>query len=541
MASRAIWKGNPSLQPLLASLDDLDEDPRNVRRHPQKNIDAIKMSYSTFGQTKPIVVWRSSPDARLIALAGNGTMRSLREMGWTHIAISEFLGSEVNARAYAVADNQIPLMAEWDEPALAEEMAWISNEFQPAAVDAEWASVDVDAGDVVKDNTSAADGLSHRERDRGREEQAPDIDIDLAQEMFQVSPGDLYQLGAHRLICGDSTDSATLDRLMGGERATFLHADPPYGMNKGGVINDDLHGSKLDAFQVAWWCAARVHLVDNASAFVWGNPEDLWRWWFTEMVPTDAAPDREFLALKNEIVWDKGEAPGMMSDEMRSVAISTERALLFMLGAQKLSINSDNHWEGWEPLRTALAAEVQKAGWTSKDIQRITGTQMGKHWFTKSQWTFVTEENYLKLQEAGKEFDAFQYPYEAVRSVYITAKAAFDAEVAEKFYAERAYFDNASDNCGEVWSFPRVTGSERFGHNTPKPVAMIARAIKLCCPVGGIVLEPFAGSGTTLIAAEETGRKCYTAELSPKYAATTIVRWQGRTGLKAEKIGGANE
>jgi len=127
-----MWKGSPSLRTLLVSLADLDEDPRNVRLHPQSNLDAIGMSYRTFGQVKPIVSWRPAPGARLIALAGNGTIRKLRAMGWTHVAAAEFIGSEVNARAYAITDNQVPLMAEWDEPALAAEMAWIQQEFRPA-------------------------------------------------------------------------------------------------------------------------------------------------------------------------------------------------------------------------------------------------------------------------------------------------------------------------------------------------------------------------------------------------------------------------
>jgi DNA modification methylase len=148
----------------------------------------------------------------------------------------------------------------------------------------------------------------------------------------------------------------------------------------------------------------------------------------------------------------------------------------------------------------------------------------------------IPEARYLKLQEAGREFDAFQYPYEAIRGVYDELKKRYDVEVAGAFYSSRAFFDNCHDNMTEVWAFPRVLGEERHGHATPKPVLMIARAIKSSCPEGEIVLEPFAGSGSTLIAAEETGRRCFTMDLVPEWVATSIARWEAKTGAKAVLI-----
>ena len=82
----------------------------------------------------------------------------------------------------------------------------------------------------------------------------------------------------------------------------------------------------------------------------------------------------------------------------------------------------------------------------------------------------------------------------------------------------------------DVWRYPRVIGAERFGHATPKPVAMLARAITSSTPPGALVFEPFAGTGSTLIAADDTGRVCYTMELHPPYVDTAVLRWQLRTG-----------
>jgi DNA modification methylase len=88
----------------------------------------------------------------------------------------------------------------------------------------------------------------------------------------------------------------------------------------------------------------------------------------------------------------------------------------------------------------------------------------------------------------------------------------------------------------DVWEFCRVTGEERHGHATPKPVAMMERVMKSSLPPGGLCAEPFAGSGSTLMAAETTGRICYTMELAPQYCDVIIKRWEDFTGQKAELI-----
>jgi DNA modification methylase len=106
-------------------------------------------------------------------------------------------------------------------------------------------------------------------------------------------------------------------------------------------------------------------------------------------------------------------------------------------------------------------------------------------------------------------------------------------ELKREFYATRAYFDNTHDNMTDVWDYPRVIGEERLGHATPKPVAMIERCIRSSSEENAIVIEPFLGSGTTLIAAEKTNRKCYGMEISPKYCDVIIQRWENATGQKA--------
>ena len=109
-------------------------------------------------------------------------------------------------------------------------------------------------------------------------------------------------------------------------------------------------------------------------------------------------------------------------------------------------------------------------------------------------------------------------------------------ELKKEWYSTRAYFNNTHENMTDVWDYPRVTGEERHGHATPKPVEMIERIIKSSCPEDGACIEPFLGSGTTLIACEKTGRVCYGMELSERYCDVILKRWEDFTGQEAVLI-----
>jgi DNA modification methylase len=268
-----------------------------------------------------------------------------------------------------------------------------------------------------------------------------------------------------------------------------------------------------------WWAACRRHLADNASAYIWGNAEDLWRLWYS-----GGLKDLEPLTFRNEIVWAKPVAQGQSASLFRSFPNNTERCFFFMLGEQGFNNNADNYWEGWEPIRLYIETEMKKCGWTIKDLNKITNTQMAGHWVNKSQWQLLTEEHYLKIQKAARDHDAFKRDHDALKRDHDALK--------RDFYSTRAYFDNAHDNMNEVWEFNKVSGEERHGHATPKPVDMIARAIKSSAPIGGLVLEPFGGSGSTLIAAHQTNRVAYLMELDPHYVDVICARFQKVTGIK---------
>ena len=453
------------MQTQRVKIDTLTLDPANVRRHPANNLDAIKASLTRFGQQRPVLV-----NAKGIIIAGNGTVMAAKALGWDHINIvrTELQGSE--ATAYAIADNRTAELAEWDDDALAQQLAALQIE------DEELARA---AGFTEKEIAALAEATVEVQED-----EVPETPVDPI-----TKPGDLWLLGEHRLLCGDSTKAEDVARLMDRKRAELCHADPPYGMGKEseGVANDNLYASKLDAFQMEWWRAFRPHLVENASAYVWGNAADLWRWWYV-----GGLSESERLTIRNEIVWDKRELngnPTMLVNgvplESRRMYQPTERCLFFMLGEQGFNNNADNYWEGWEPIRSYLEGEMKRCGWTPRDLNRITGTQMGSHWVTRSQWALITAEHYEAIQKAAQEHGAFKQQHDELRQQHDELKRAF--------YETRSYFDNTHDNMTDVWSFDRVKGEERHGHATPKPVQIIARAIMSSSRLGAVVVEPFLG------------------------------------------------
>jgi len=353
--------------------------------------------------------------------------------------------------------------------------------------------------------------------------------IDKAEELREkwgVETGQLWQLGEHRLICGDCTDKAVVEKVMGGEKAVLCHADPPYGMGKekDGVENDNLYREKLDAFQMEWWKACRPYLTDNASVYIWGEAEHLWRLWYS-----GGLKNFERLTFRNEIVWNKKSGQGMNSDLYRMYPVATERCLFFMLGEQGFNNNADNYWEGWDSIRNYLRGEADKVGLTASTLKQITGVGMYTHWFSKSQWELITEEHYRKLQDAFKrEYDAFKREYDELKREY--------DELKREFYATRAYFDNTHEKMTDVIELLKLSGDDRYNHATPKPVELVSRAIMTSSPIGEIVLVPFGGTSPEIIACERLGRKCRAVEISPAYVAVAIQRWVDVTNGTPELV-----
>jgi len=192
------------LRALAVPISSLNLDPSNARKHDERNLAAIKGSLARFGQRLPLVVQKQG----LIVRAGNGRLLAAKELGWTHVAAVVVDESEVEATAFAIADNQIASLAEWDDEALAKLLqALPADLFEFTGFNSD------DLGELL--DKLAPEGVIEDE-------------IPEPPENPITQPGDLWILGNHRLLCGDSGSAADLDRLLDGAPIHLANCDPPY-------------------------------------------------------------------------------------------------------------------------------------------------------------------------------------------------------------------------------------------------------------------------------------------------------------------------
>jgi len=492
----------------LADIADLVENPRNPNGHPDSQIELLAKIIASQGWRSPIVVSKRSG----FIVKGHGRYQAALKLGLDQVPIDEQeYESEAKEWADMIADNRLAELADIDR-----------SDLKDLLSDLDTGDFDMDLTGFLEDDLSSLMSEFEEESEGLTDEDAvPEVPEEPTAKLGQI-----WKLGKHRLMCGDSTDKEQVAKLMDGEKAELLHADPPYGMGKegDGVANDNLYRDQLDAFQMDWWVAFRPHTEDNGSAYIWGNADSLWRLWYTGGLSVS-----ERMTLKNEIIWKKAGGFGISSEKMRSYPPQTERCLFFVLGEQGYNNNADNYWEGWEPVRKYLKTERDKMGWNNKTVADFFGfdARMADFWFSRSQWSFPRREQYERMKSEAKG-QAFKREHDELKRDH--------DELKREFHATRAYFDNTHDNMSDVWEFGRVTGEERHGHATPKPVEMMERVMKSSLPNGGLCVEPFGGSGSTLIGAEKTGRRCYTMELQPVYCDVIIQRWEEFTGEQAELV-----
>ena len=496
----------------MATLSDLKQDHKNARKRTETSASLLKESLQRYGPARSIVI---DEDDRI--LAGNGTVEAALGLGIEGLRVIDANPDEIIAVrrtgltedqkvGLALADNRTADLAEWD----AEMLHRLSEEHDIAP----WFEDD--------DVEALLEQVEQLEPEEGNTD--PDETPEPPEDPI-TKPGDLWILGNHRVMCGDSTSITNVEKLLNGEKAQLLHADPPYGMGKAsdGVLNDNLYNDDLDDFQMEWWATFRPFLEDNASAYIWGNAPELWRLWYKAGLGSS-----ELMELRNQIVWDKKAIPGMASPDLTQFPIASEHCLFFALGQQfRGDVNQDGYPPEWDSVRLYLADEAAAAKITPQDIKDVCGVQMFSHWFTTSQFNLIPDKHYVTLQATYP--GRFLRPWRQLKVAWDKVKSI----PTQKIQEARSYFDNAHDVMRDVWEFSRVTGEERHGHATPKPVAMMERVMKSSLPKNGLCLEPFGGSGSTLMGAEKTGRRCYTMELDPKYVDVIVKRWEAFTGKTA--------
>ena len=372
------------------------------------------------------------------------------------------------------------------------------------------------------------------EQEEVKEDEVPEVKHNF------VVKGDLFELVdeeqglTHRVLCGDSLNETDTTNLMNGELATLAHNDPPYGMKKekDGVKNDNLNYDDLLEFNKDWINLQFTYLTDNGSWYCWGIDEPLMDIYSNILKPLI---NNQRATFRNLITWNKGHGQSQNSELTRSYATADEKCLFVMCGVQGFNNNADNYFEGWENIRQYFETEIKKIGKNDKQIANDLGFKDGRtvnHWWAKSQWSFITEENYKKLQDYCQQnnIDAFKTEYDELKKEY--------DEIKKEYYSTRAYFNNTHDNMNNVWNIERTSNAEREGvgkHATPKPLKLCSRAIKSSSREKDLVIDFFLGSGSTLIACQQTKRNCYGIELDEHYCGVVITRWKNYMEKEGKK------
>ena len=558
----------------LTKLSKLKTNPRNPRTITDAQFERLKDSLLVF--PKMLTLRPLATDGNGIVLGGNMRLRALKDIAkMTAEQIAERLqgmktyNQKSEAEQTALVEywrnwltrKDVPTThestltdAEKDEFVMTDNASFGSWDFD--AIANEWDAELVEEWGVdVWQDVMAEDEENDNNYSRKIEED--DFDPEEVHET-KVKCGDIWILGKHRLMCGDSTDADAVAKLMNGERADLVFTDPPYGMKKEseGVLNDNLNFDDLLEFNKRWIPLTFANLKNNGSWYCWGIDEPLMDIYSNILKPMIRANQ---ITFRNLITWFKnpsGCGDGQNNSTARSYGRITEKCLFVMCGTMTTTSdickgfeNGLSTWfEGFEKFRSYFDEQSKKAGLTRSDVKKLTNTY-ADHYFSKSQYAFPTKEHWDKIQAYCREkgIDAFTWDYNDMSAEYAKQRngkeyAAILAKQAAKrkeWYDTRAYFDNTHDLMTEVWQFDRTSAEEREGldHATPKPLALCARGIKTSSREGEIVLDVFGGSGSTMIACEQLGRKCRMMELDPHYCTVIIARWEKLTGEKARKAG----
>ena len=373
---------------------------RNARTHTEAQVDQIAASIREWGWTMPVLV---TDEGTIIA--GHGRVRAAQKLGLKDVPVMVATGwTKGQIQAYALADNKLALNAGWDEALLAIEIGELQEiGFDIGLIGFSDAEI---AGLAVGEMTGLTDP-----------DEVPEVPAEPVSR-----PGDLWVLGRHRLVCGDSTDATAVKRVLGSVRPHLMITDPPYGVE----------------YEPSWRKRAGVNLNKAKLGTVANDDRADWReaW---NLFPGSVA-----------YVWHAGRHASTVQDSL-----------------------------------TAAGFEVRSQIIWAKD--RFALSRGHYHWQHEPCWYAVK------------------------------GTAAWHGDRKQSTLWQIA----ARDDGGH-------------GHGTQKPVECMKRPIENNSSPGQAVYEPFCGSGTTIIAAEITGRSCHAIELMPQYVDVAVERWQAFTGGTAK-------
>ena len=463
-------------------------------KNPRKNDEAVEYvanSIKEFGFKVPIVI-----DKDGVIVAGHTRYKAAQKLGLEKLPciIADDL-TEEQVKAFRLADNKVGEVAEWDFDLLGDELDGI---------------FDIDMSDFGFDL-----GFDWHE------EPAEIVEDEVPEEVeTRCKLGDIWRLGNHRLICGDSTNPAVIDRLMDGAFARMTVTSPPYGVGK------DYEEKGIEPWRKT--IGGVINAIKGKTMIVCWNIGDLFSTGTQFTEPTGAYSIQMFddvgYGMLYNRIWKKPGANFAGNNPYYTVTTKPAQDYEYLYAfAEK---DSEKHLE---KLKKYLFAQAKKAEINDRIVKSIGGPAfMCGHWFTNHQWALIDEKNYQLLQSYCREnsIDAFQREYSDIKQEYLE-NTVFSHSLSDKDFSEWGLYG--------VWEFNTV--HERLGgHAAAFPVELPTRLIKMHSYEGNNVLDPFGGTGTTLIACEQLNRKCYMCEVSEHYCDVIISRYENFTGEAAVKV-----
>ena len=388
--------GKTTTEMQLVSLEKLVPYVNNARTHNAEQIMKLRSSLREFGFINPVII-----DKEYNIIAGHGRVTAAKEEGIKEVpcVFVDYL-TEAQKKAYILADNRMAMDAGWDEELLRVEI----EALQAEAFDLSLTGFDdKELSDLFKNDADV-------------QEDDFDVDAELEKPTFSKT-GDVWTLGRHRLVCGDSTKADTFEVLMNGRKANLVVTDPPYNVNyegtAGKIKNDNLADEKFYQFLFDAFSNIEKVMADDASIYVFHAD--------TEGLNFRKAFSDAGFYLSGCCIWKK---PSLV------------------LGRSPYQWQHEPCLYGWK--------------------------KSGKH-----QW-----------------------------------------------YSDRKQTT--------IWEFEKT--KKNTDHPTMKPIPLLAYPIQNSSMSNTLVLDPFGGSGSTLIACEQTDRDCYTIELDEKYCDVIVKRYIEQTG-----------
>lgn len=373
---------------------------RNARTHDAGQLAQIGASITEFGFTNPVLI-----DEQGGIIAGHGRVQAAHKLGMAQVPTITLAGlTEEQKSAYVIADNKLALNAGWDVDLLAAEIAALRDRHYDVEL---LGFSEKELADLAS-LSAGAEGLTD-------ENDVPEPPVTPV-----TQPGDVWLLGRHRIVCGDSTDAEVVARVLAGVKPHLMVTDPPYGVE----------------YDPAWRARAGVNRNTAKLGKVANDDRADWReaW---ALFPGDVA-----------YVWHAALFGRTVEESLNAAGFDLRSQIIWAKDRFTLG-RGHYHWQH-EPC--IYAVRKGRAGAWQGDRKQST-----------------------------------------------------------------------------VWAIP-ARDDAGHGHGTQKPVECMRRPIENNSSPGQAVYEPFSGSGTTIIAAEQTGRACHAIELIPAYVDVAVMRWQAFTG-----------